>query len=100
MFHHIIAGRRFRWRGGIEQQQAQARYIVLTEQRASARKILKVRAVAALEGRAPMQVRTLDISANGVSITVPEPMQAGQSGQLSFDLLVEGKAVPIAARVK
>ena len=73
---------------------------MLTEQRTSTRRILKVKAVAAMEGHPPMLVRTADISANGVSISVPEPMQAGQSGQISFDLLVEGKTVPIAARVK
>lgn len=73
---------------------------MLNEQRTSARKILKVKAVAAMDGHAPMLVRTVDISANGVSISVPEPMQAGQVGRVSFDLLVEGKAVPIAARVK
>ena len=73
---------------------------MLAEQRQSIRKILKVKALVALEGRAPMQVRTVDVSANGVSIAVPEPMQAGQNGQLSFDLLVEGKSVPVAARVQ
>lgn len=73
---------------------------MLTDQRTSARRILKVKAVAAMDGQAPVAVRTVDISANGVSISVPEPMQAGQAGQLNFDLLVEGKPVPIAARVK
>lgn len=73
---------------------------MLAEQRQSTRKILKVKAVAAMEGHAPMLVRTVDISANGVSISVPEPMQPGKAGQISFDLLVEGKTVPIAARVK
>lgn len=53
-----------------------------------------------MDGHAPVLVRTVDISANGLSISVPEPMQAGQAGQISFDLLVEGKRVPIAARVK
>jgi c-di-GMP-binding flagellar brake protein YcgR len=61
---------------------------------------LKVKAVAAMDGHAPTMVRTSDISANGVSISVPEPMRVGQAGQVSFDLLVEGKLVPIAARVK
>jgi c-di-GMP-binding flagellar brake protein YcgR len=73
---------------------------VFNEQRTAARKIFKVKAVATMDGHAPMLVRTMDISANGVSISVPEPMQAGQAGQLSFDLLVDGKAVPITARVK
>jgi c-di-GMP-binding flagellar brake protein YcgR len=73
---------------------------VSTEQRKSVRKIVKVKAVAAMDGLAPMLVRTTDISADGVSISMPEPMPAGVAGQLSFDLFIEGKAVPIAARVK
>lgn len=73
---------------------------MLTDQRKSARKILKVKAVVAMDGQAPMLVRTLDISANGVSISVPEPMRGGQAGQISFDLMVDGKSTPIATRVK
>lgn len=72
----------------------------MTEQRTSARKIVKVKAVLALEGQAPVVVRTADIAANGISITVPEPMAAAQLGQIAFDLLIDGKAVPIRARVK
>lgn len=72
----------------------------MTEQRKAARKILKVKAVVAIDGQVPMLVRTVDISANGVSVAVPEPMQAGQAGQVSFDMMVDGKATPIAARVK
>ena len=73
---------------------------MLTEQRQSARKILKVKALVAMDGQVPMLVRTVDISANGVSIAVQEPMPGGQAGHISFDLLVEGKAVPVSARVK
>jgi hypothetical protein len=68
--------------------------------RQSARKILKVKAMVALEGQAPMPGRTLDVGANGVSITVANPLQVGQTGQVGFDLLVEGRLVPIAARAK
>ncbi len=70
------------------------------EQRQSARKILKVRAVLAMEGQAPVQGRTSDIGANGVSITVPHPLQTGQAGQVGFDLLVDGTPFPLLARVK
>ncbi|KGF81176.1 hypothetical protein IA69_14060 [Massilia sp. JS1662] len=70
------------------------------EQRQSARKILKVRAILAMEGQAPVQGRTSDIGANGVSITVPHPMQTGQTGQVGFDLLVDGTPFPLHARVK
>jgi hypothetical protein len=72
----------------------------MTDQRQSARKIVKVRAVVAMEGRAPMPGRTSDVGANGVSIAVQNPLQVGQTGQLSFDLLVEGRLTPIAARAK
>ena len=70
------------------------------EQRKAPRKILKVKAVVAIEGLAPMLARTSDISANGISITLPRPLQTGLAGQVSFDLLVEGKPYPIHARAK
>lgn len=70
------------------------------DQRTSARKILKVKAVLALEGQAPVLVRTGDISATGVSLTVPHPLQTGQTGQVAFDLLVDGTPFPLRARVK
>lgn len=71
-----------------------------TEQRQSARKILKVKGVLGLDGQPPMRVRTADIAANGVSVSVQEPMQPGQVGHIQFDLLIEGKPAPVAARVK
>lgn len=71
-----------------------------TEQRQSPRKILKVKAVLALDGQAPMLGRTSDIGANGVSVTAPNPLQVGQSGQVHFDLLVEGRVVPMHLRVR
>ena len=70
------------------------------EQRTSARKILKVRAVLALEGQAPVQGRTSDIGTNGVSMTVPHPLQTGQTGQVGIDLLVDGQPFGLHARVK
>lgn len=72
----------------------------MTEQRKSARKILKVRALLAMDGQAPRQVRTVDVAANGVSVTVAEPVAAGQLGQVGFDLLVDGRTAPVAGRVK
>lgn len=73
---------------------------MVTDQRTSARKILKVRAVLAMEGQPPVQVRTTDIGSNGVSLTVPHPLQTGQTGQVGFDLLVDGAPFPLHARVK
>jgi hypothetical protein len=72
----------------------------MTDQRQSARKILKVKAVLAMDGQAPKQGRTADVGANGVSVSVENPLQVGQTGQVGFDLLVEGKLAPILARAK
>lgn len=72
----------------------------MTEQRQSARKILKVKALVVMDGQAPLQARTTDIGAQGVSVTVGQPMQAGQLGQVGFDLLVDGKMVPVRVRAR
>lgn len=72
----------------------------MTEQRKAARKIIKVKAVVAMDGQPPLLGRTADIGASGISVTVVRPMQPGQAGQVAFDLLVEGRAVPIQARAK
>jgi PilZ domain len=72
----------------------------MTEQRQSGRKIVKVKALVAMEGQAPMPGRTSDLGSNGVSIAVEQPLQVGQAGQVGFDLLVDGKLVPIVARAK
>lgn len=73
---------------------------VFTEQRKSERKVLRTRARVAMEGEAPVGGRTSDLGANGVSINLPDPLLVGQAGQVSFDLLVDGKPVPISARAK
>ena len=72
----------------------------MTDQRQSARKIVKVKAVLAMEGQAALLGKTSDVGANGVSVAVQNPLQVGQTGRVSFDLLVEGKLTPIAARAR
>ena len=54
----------------------------------------------ALEGSAPVLGRTTDISANGVSMTLAQPVGIGQTAQMRFDLLVEGKLVPIHSKAR
>ncbi|WP_198118715.1 PilZ domain-containing protein [Massilia rhizosphaerae] len=73
---------------------------MVTDQRNSARKILKVRAILAMEGQPPVQGRTSDVGTSGVSVTVPHPLHTGQTGQVGFDLLVDGNPFPLHARVK
>jgi len=73
---------------------------VLNEQRKSERKVVRTRAKLMMEGAAPMLGRTSDLGANGVSITLADPLPVGQAGQVAFDLLVDGKPVPINARAR
>lgn len=54
----------------------------------------------ALEGGAPVMGRTTDLSANGVSVSVAQPVAVGQGAQLRFDLLVEGKVMPIHSKAR
>lgn len=72
----------------------------MIEQRTSARKILKVKALVVMDGQPPLPGRTSDIGANGISVTVGRPLQSGQLGQLGFDLLVEGRTVSVRARAR
>lgn len=72
----------------------------MTDQRQSARKIFKVKALVVMDGQPPLLGRTTDLGAQGTSVTVGRPMQAGQFGQIGFDLLIEGRTVPLRARTK
>jgi hypothetical protein len=72
----------------------------MTELRQSGRKIVKVKAVVAMEGQAPVPARTADVGANGVSVAVQNPLPVGMVAQVGFDLLVEGRLTPISARAK
>lgn len=54
----------------------------------------------AIDGQAPVSGKTADVGANGVSVSVADPLTVGQGGQLAFDLLVEGSFVTINTRVK
>ena len=40
------------------------------------------------------------VALHGVSLTVPNPLQTGQVGQVAFDLLVDGKSFPLQARAR
>jgi hypothetical protein len=72
----------------------------VTDQRQSARKILKVKVLVVMDGQPPLMGKTTDIGANGISLTIGRPMQSGQLGQLGFDLLVDGRIASIRARAK
>jgi hypothetical protein len=53
-----------------------------------------------VEGQPPQPARTLDLNANGISLTMAGPAQPGVVGTVRFDIFYEGKAHPVTARVK
>lgn len=73
---------------------------MLIEQRQSDRKILKTKALLALEGAEAMLARTVDVSASGLSITLAMPMKVSETATIKFDLFYDGKVTPVTARVK
>jgi hypothetical protein len=68
------------------------------EQRKSPRKILRGKAMWVLAGAAPVAARTIDIGANGISLLLADSATPGQKGQVSFEMLLEGKSHIITAR--
>lgn len=71
---------------------------MLVDQRAGARKIVRAKAVVAMDGMPPMPGRTLDITASGLSITFDHKLATGDIGMVSFELFVEGKAQILTCR--
>lgn len=70
------------------------------EQRKNVRKILRARAMLVLDGGEPMPARTADISLGGISVTAEYKANAGQTGQVMFEMLVDGKPTVLTCRVK
>jgi hypothetical protein len=73
---------------------------VLNEQRTSPRKVLKSRALVAFDGAAAFLTRTIDVGANGISVSYPEPIQPGRDCTLSFELYLDGKVSRVTTRSK
>jgi hypothetical protein len=61
---------------------------------------MKTRIMLVIEGQPAMMGRTLDVGADGVSMTLAQPLNPGQQVQLRFDLLVEGKLIPIHSKAR
>jgi c-di-GMP-binding flagellar brake protein YcgR len=71
------------------------------DQRQGRRKIIKVRALFKIEGSAnTVLARTLDLSAVGVSVSVPDAVAPGAHAMVRFDMLHEGKPTPVNARTR
>ncbi|HEY5799178.1 MAG TPA: PilZ domain-containing protein [Burkholderiaceae bacterium] len=73
---------------------------MIPEQRQSPRRVLKVKAMVAMAGEQPVQVRTYDVGNQGVGIVMPHPVKPGAAGQISFDLYFDGRSNAIKSNVK
>lgn len=73
---------------------------MIDEQRRAVRKPLKVKATLTMDGQIPVRGRTFDISGDGVSVALEQPLAAGQPGSIMFDLFLDGVPTRITARIK
>jgi hypothetical protein len=73
---------------------------VLVDQRHVSRKILRAKAMVVLDGAPPAPARTLDICQSGISLTMGHMVQAGQTGNVSFEMFIDGKPQIITCRSK
>jgi hypothetical protein len=71
---------------------------VQSELRTSKRKILKVKALLAMEGEDPMLARTADVGGDGLCLMVGKALKPGALGMVRFELFQDGKLKLIAAR--
>jgi len=51
-----------------------------------------------MDGAAPLPGRTLDISTTSISLTLGHKLPVGQSGHVSFELFLDGKAQILTCR--
>lgn len=65
---------------------------MLVEQRQAGRKVLKVKAVVAMEGSNPIPARTMDVAASGMCVALDQPLSVGQAGQIAFSMYFDGQA--------
>ena len=61
---------------------------------------MKTKASLAVEGQVALTVRTVDISATGMALSLPGPLPIGTPAQISFELYFDGKLTPVNARSK
>lgn len=68
------------------------------DRRSGQRRPIKTKALLVVESAAPVQVRTMDISANGLGISTQEPLRAGVPVSVKFELYVDGQGHTIIGR--
>jgi hypothetical protein len=73
---------------------------MLVDSRQGARKILRVKAMIVMDGAGPVAARTFDLGLAGMSLTSENKVIIGQTGQVVFEMLVDGKPQLISVRGK
>jgi hypothetical protein len=61
---------------------------------------MRAKAVVVMDGMPPVQARTLDIGATGMSINFDHKLEVGHMGQISFELFLDGKPQVLTCRSK
>ena len=61
---------------------------------------MRAKAVVVMDGMPPVQARTLDIGATGMSLTFEHKLEGGHMGQVSFELFLDGKPQIMTCRSK
>lgn len=61
---------------------------------------MRAKAVVVMDGMPPMQARTLDIGATGMSLTFEHKLEVGHLGHVSFELFLDGKPQLMTCRSK
>ena len=71
---------------------------VHSESRSSRRKVLKVKALLAMDGAETIMARTADVGGDGLSLLVSKPLKTGEQGLVRFELFQDGKVKSIAVK--
>ncbi len=71
---------------------------VYSEQRTGSRKVLKVKALLAMEGEDTITARTADVGGDGLCLVVGKSLKTGAIGMVRFELFQDGKVKSIAVR--
>lgn len=69
---------------------------VHSELRSSKRKVLKVKALLAMEGEDTIMARTADVGGDGLSLMVGKALNTGAVGMVRFEIFQDGKVKSIA----
>lgn len=70
------------------------------EQRASNRKVLKVKALLTMEGGETVMARTIDVGGDGLGLASDKAVPQGAIGMVRFELFHGGKVQSIAIKAK